>query len=72
MAWACEGQVLPVTIPYNRSMTIGEKLLNLTAEYNLAMESRAYDMGTPSGREPSVIAAEYENSLRELLVTAPS
>lgn len=48
-------------------MTLGEKLLKLTAEYNRSVEAREYGMGKPAGREPSVIAAEYEDSLRELL-----
>ena len=48
-------------------MTLGEKLLNLTAEYSRSVESREYGMGNPAGREPSVIAAEYEGALRELL-----
>lgn len=50
-------------------MTIGERLLNLTAEYNNSVESREHSHlgGNPIGREPKVIAADYETVLRELL-----
>jgi len=54
-------------------MTIGEKLLNLTAEYNAAVAHKAYmlaETGSDSvsmGREPSAIAADYEAALRDLL-----
>lgn len=52
-------------------MTLGEKLLNLSAEYQKSTASResgdAYG-GVPAGREPAVIAAEYEASIRELLL----
>lgn len=49
-------------------MTIGERLLDLTAEYNRSKEVRE-DWGTdnPAGREPQEIAADYEKALRELL-----
>lgn len=50
-------------------MTIGEKLLNLTIEYSHSVEARAHGMGTPAGREPAVIAADYEAGLRELLAS---
>lgn len=48
-------------------MTLGEKLLNLSAEYQQATASREWDMGTPAGREPSVIAADYEDTILELV-----
>lgn len=50
-------------------MTIGEKLLELSAEYNRSKEVRE-DWGTnstPAGRDPKVIAADYELALKELL-----
>ena len=53
-------------------MTIGEKLLNLAAEYQQAKNNREGWGNTygaaPAGREPVAIAAEYEAALRELLV----
>jgi len=57
-------------------MTIGEKLLNLTAEYNAAVAHKEYmkaetgDDRVSVGREPSAIAADYEAALRELLAPA--
>lgn len=49
-------------------MSTGERLLDLADEYRDAKEARADDgPGIPLGREPSVIAAEYEVALRELL-----
>jgi len=50
-------------------MTIGEQLLELADEYRTSKQARAYDMAdvSPSGREPSIIAAEYEAKLKELL-----
>lgn len=52
-------------------MTTGEKLLNLTIEYKAATEARSSEWaalpGAAVGREPSVIAADYEAALRELL-----
>lgn len=51
-------------------MTLGEKLLNLSAEYQKSVASReagAIYGGVDVGREPSVIAAEYENVIREML-----
>lgn len=52
-------------------MTLGEKLLSLTVEYQQSMVARSgwgdvFD-GEASGREPAVIAAEYEEALLELL-----
>jgi hypothetical protein len=59
-------------------MTIGEKLLNLTVEYQAAVQLRE-DWGQQhgeddlAGRTPAVIAAEYEQVLKELLsVPAPA
>lgn len=53
-------------------MTIGEKLLELSAEYQQAKAVRdTYGQqygGDLEGREPSVIAADYEQALRELLI----
>lgn len=55
-------------------MTLGEKLLDLSAEYQQSKTVRDgwSDTfgGKPHGREPSKIAAEYETALRELLVGA--
>jgi len=50
-------------------MTLGEKLLNLTVEYRDSQEARAsaFAGSSPAGREPSVIAAEYEAAITELL-----
>lgn len=49
-------------------MTIGEKLLDLSAEYNRSKEVREdWDAANPVGREPQEIAADYEKALRELL-----
>lgn len=52
-------------------MTLGETLLNLTTEYQQAVTARdGWDVlgGEPGGREPSVIAAEYESTIRTLLL----
>jgi len=54
-------------------MTTGEKLLNLTIEYqeSLANRSGAWGVdGKPAGREPSEIAADYEAAMRDLIVPA--
>lgn len=55
-------------------MTLGEKLLNLTAEYHASLEARnpeyAAFEGQPVGREPVAIAADYEAALRELLTSS--
>jgi hypothetical protein len=52
-------------------MTLGEKLLNLTVEYQAAVAARSEEWdeygGKPVGREPSEIAAEYEDALRALV-----
>lgn len=51
-------------------MNLGEKLLNLSLEYQQSKANRSADwdvLGSPSGREPSEIAADYEAALRELL-----
>jgi hypothetical protein len=55
-------------------MTIGERLLNLTAECNRAVEHKAYmlaetgdDVGVLMCRKPSAIVADSETALRELL-----
>lgn len=57
-------------------MTLGEKLLDLSAEYQRAKAVRdGWDQqygGALSGREPSEIAADYEAALRELLTTTPT
>lgn len=50
-------------------MTIGERLLELTAEYTAAKEARDHSHlgGNPHGRAPKDIAADYEAALKELL-----
>ena len=51
-------------------MTIGEKLLNLTIEYQASLTAREWTHASgdaPAGREPSAIGAEYESTMRELL-----
>jgi len=51
-------------------MTIGETLLDLTVEYQAAKERHEgwpSLPGTPAGRTPQVIAAEYAEALKELL-----
>ncbi|WP_284763361.1 hypothetical protein [Arthrobacter sp. efr-133-R2A-63] len=52
-------------------MTIGERLLELSAEYARAKEVRSDwgDLATfpAGGRDLSVIASEYEAALKELL-----
>lgn len=50
------------------SMTIGEKLLTLSAEYSdaVAQTDVAYFGGVTKLREPAVIAAEYEAELRSV------
>lgn len=50
-------------------MSLGEKLLNLTVEYQQSVANRedGWPLGTPVGREPSEIAADYEIVLKELL-----
>lgn len=49
-------------------MTLGKKLLDLTLEYQWSVENRTLwaGLGTPSGRTPEEIAAEYEATLKEL------
>lgn len=47
-------------------MTIGEKLLDLTHEYQVAQQSMG-DEYAPTTRAPEVIAAEYEDAMRELM-----
>lgn len=51
-------------------MTIGERLLNLTFEYKASTEARSPEFATVPGdavgREPSVIAADYEAALLEV------
>lgn len=57
-------------------MTMGEKLLKLTLEYQEATQTEegAWDSlpGTPVGRTRQEIAEDYENTIRELLVTEPT
>lgn len=52
-------------------MTLGEKLLKLTAEYQYSLETRSPSLdsygGDPLGRAPQEIAAEYEATLKQLL-----
>ena len=52
-------------------MTIGKRLLDLTWEYKVSTDARAESWGVDSGkavgREPSVIAADYEEALKDLL-----
>lgn len=51
-------------------MTIGERLLDLTVEYQAAKAARddwgPQFGGKPHGREPVEIAADYETALKEL------
>lgn len=50
-------------------MTLGEQLLNLTVEYQQSVDVRDSKWGTegaPAGREPSAIAADYEQIIRSL------
>ena len=50
-------------------MTIGEKLLELAAEYQNLKEAQIFDPSAmPSGRTRAEIGAEYEQTIRELLV----
>lgn len=52
------------------SMTLGEKLLNLSIEYSDTLQARALTDEIDEsliGRDPAVIAAEYEDALRELM-----
>lgn len=56
-------------------MTLGEKLLNLSIEYSDTLQARALTDEIDEsliGRDPAVIAAEYEEALRELIKPAPS
>lgn len=52
-------------------MTVGEKLLALTLEYQRSVENRRPEYadipGPPLGREPEEIGAEYEDVLRNFL-----
>ena len=48
-------------------MTIAEKLLNLTTEYQESCASE--DVMHTYTREPEVIAAEYEETLRAMLAS---
>lgn len=49
-------------------MTLGEKLLELTAEYQRAVAGADWPQyGGKPEREPAAIAAEYEATVRELL-----
>lgn len=62
---------------YTRRMTIGEQLLNLTAEYQAAVKLRddrgqQHEEGELAGRAPAGIAAEYEQVLKELLLVPGS
>ncbi|MDR6557801.1 hypothetical protein J2809_002161 [Arthrobacter pascens] len=54
-------------------MTTGEKLLNLTLEYQRALDAaeRSESNGVAQdARTPQVIAAEYEQTLKDLLGAA--
>lgn len=54
-------------------MALGERLLNLTLEYQRSIEAREPDPqhdylgGKPIGREPSAIADEYAEVLKMLV-----
>lgn len=48
-------------------MSIGKQLLDLAEEYRLAKEACTFAMGEPVGRNPSLIADEYEEVLASLL-----
>lgn len=52
-------------------MNIGVELLNLVTEYQESVQSRSTTYstvpGTPTGREPSEIAADFEAQLRNLV-----
>ena len=51
-------------------MTLGEKLLNLTVEYQEAQADRFAEDGMPSGARPAEeIAAEYEAVVLELVAS---
>jgi hypothetical protein len=51
--------------------TAGRELLDLTCEYRDSVEARSDDYadvgGTPTGRDPEVIAAEYATALRSFI-----
>jgi hypothetical protein len=56
------------------AMTIGERLLNLSAEYQEALARQGYNGAygiEPSERTPAEIAADYEAAMLELIRTAP-
>ena len=53
-------------------MGFGKELLDLTVEYMRSLETRAtvWDsiaMGAPAGRDPEVIAADYERVIMSIL-----
>lgn len=48
-------------------MTIGEKLLELTAEYQQAKEAEWWPQYNNGGRTTEAIAADYEETLKTLL-----
>ena len=48
-------------------MSLGETLLKLIVEHQQSAQNREFGMGEPDGREPSVIAADFERELRNLL-----
>lgn len=51
-------------------MTLGEKLMQLTIEYQESTQNRtswADYGGEPAGREPSAIGVEYEETLRRFI-----
>ena len=51
-------------------MTLGEKLLNLTVEYQESQTSRGGEDGAPCGaRSAGDIAAEYESVVLELVAS---
>ncbi|WP_301844411.1 hypothetical protein [Rhodococcus pyridinivorans] len=52
------------------TVSIGEQLLELTLEYREARDARSShygDVGTPTGRDPKVIGADFEKLMRELV-----
>jgi hypothetical protein len=54
--------------------TLGEQLLDLTTEYQAAVQyrdtwARQVEGFTPAGREPAAIADEYQSKLRQLLAS---
>ena len=61
---------LPVLLaPRIGRMTLGEKLLELTAEYQQRKDAEVFAPGEAAGRTTAEIGAEYEQTLRDLLAS---